>query len=93
MYLQAVLAGQHETLHCSYDCSSFQPGVYAAEVKKGEIKIHGARFKKIIKRDPPRFGSREPGSDTSLSAATRYGTRQSQTKANASFSHDPNRFF
>jgi hypothetical protein len=41
MYLQAILAGQHETLHCSYDCSSFQPGVYAAEVKKGDIKVHG----------------------------------------------------
>jgi tetratricopeptide (TPR) repeat protein len=42
MYLQAIVAGQHETLHCSYNCSSFQPGVYAAEVKKGEIKIHGS---------------------------------------------------
>lgn len=44
-YLQTILAGQHETLHCDYDCVSFQPGVYAAEVKKSEIKIHGNDLK------------------------------------------------
>ena len=45
VFVYTIVAGQHETLHCTYDCASLQPGLYDAEVKKGEIKVHGSNLK------------------------------------------------
>jgi hypothetical protein len=45
VFLKTIFVGQHETLRCTELCSGFQPGIYNAETKKGEIKIHGNDLK------------------------------------------------